>query len=183
VSAYNSAKTYEPRSKLFHENPGFFNSKTQFKMNSKVVVTANEKGEVVIPTENPSIGYSRVSQTVRTVDENGWLRPEKRSALVKGPIGELRAMGLYAGSELSGNIVVRESLTPFNKKDPKKDLKRAGDGGPICTFQGMPVYRTCIWDPTGTKQDEFVSHDNVDEIRNFIKALEEKESKTPVDKV
>jgi hypothetical protein len=41
-------------------------------------------------------------------------------------------MGFYAGQELPGTIVIEESLTPFNKKAPERDLKIAGETGIVC---------------------------------------------------
>jgi len=85
--------------------------------------------------------------------------------LVPGVLSELQEEGFYKGQELAGKIIIKESLTPFNEKQPEKDLKIAGDTGVICTVDGNPIYRKTVYSQDANTADTFVKHDNVDEIR------------------
>ena len=135
-------------------------------MSKRVVVTANEDGDVVIPsTNNPVYGYVRVEQERDIFDEtSGWLKSKKVSALIPGTVKELKALGWYSGQEIAGKIVVKESLTPFNKKDPEKNIKIAGETGVVCSVGGEPIYRNNFYTPNPAALDILVPHDNSDEI-------------------
>ena len=99
-------------------------------MNSKVIVLADETtGAVVNVSENPEFGYIRCQQTKAIIDKNGFLSRKVLTALIPGQIEDLKALGYYDGQVLDANIVVDESLSPFNKKDPSRDLKVAGKTG------------------------------------------------------
>ena len=58
-----------------------------------------------------------------------------------GLVEDLKEMNLYAGQGLDGKIIIEESLEPFNKKNPERDLKVAGETGIVCTLGGLPIYR------------------------------------------
>jgi hypothetical protein len=99
----------------------------------KVVVTADKNGNVIGISENsPEYGYVRVEQTGSFINDQGWLRISRRSALIKGLVKDLVETGFTDGQELKGKIVVVESLTPFNTDNPDRDLKIAGDTGVVC---------------------------------------------------
>jgi hypothetical protein len=135
-------------------------------MNSKVKIVANATGAVINQSEtNPEYGYVRVEQTRTIVDDNGFLRRKTVSALVQGETTVLEASGFYNGQELPGNIVVEESLEPFNKKNPERDLKVAGETGIICTLAGAPIYRRTRYSVASNVEDTLIKHDNVDELR------------------
>jgi len=90
-------------------------------MDSKVKVVADATTELVInQSANPLFGYVRVVQTRVVMDDNSFMKRKEFSALIHGPLEDLQAVGYYAGMELPGNIVVEESLEPFNKKGPNK---------------------------------------------------------------
>ena len=112
-------------------------------MNSKVIVLADEatKSVVNVSQNNPEYGYIRVQQVRTLVDDNGFLRRKVITALSPGLISELSEMGLYAGQQLDGKIVIEESLEPFNKDNPERDLKIAGETGIVCTYAGLPIFR------------------------------------------
>jgi len=94
---------------------------------SKVRVAADINGNVIgVSQNNPEYGYVRVEQSVTQISEAGWLKPVKRSALIKGKVEDLAEAGFVEGHELSGKIIVRESLTAFNPENPDRDLKIAG---------------------------------------------------------
>ncbi len=136
-------------------------------MNSKVIVLADEstKAVVNVSQNNPEYGYVRVQQIRTMIDENGFLRRKPVSALIPGTLAELKESGFFAGQELDGKIVVEESLEPFNEKDPKRDLKIAGDTGVVCTLGGLPIYRRTKMSFDGNVADKLIKHDNVEQLR------------------
>jgi L-ascorbate metabolism protein UlaG (beta-lactamase superfamily) len=69
------------------------------------------------------------------------------------------------GQELPGRVVIRESLKPFNDKDPSRDLKIAGDTGVVCKVNGQPIYRKTIYTDVAAVEEVQIAHDNIDEIR------------------
>ena len=136
-------------------------------MDSKVVIVADEAtGTVINVSENnPDFGYVRVSRTRTMIDDNGFLKRRVVSALIPGPINDLRDTGFYAGQILNGKVFIQESLQPFNQKNPERDLKVAGDTGIICTLGGLPIYRRTLFSFNHEAQDELIKHDNVEELR------------------
>jgi len=127
----------------------------------KVIVTADAAGNVIVPsTITAGWGYIRVEQTRAVIDEHGFLNVKKLSALVKGPIDNLKALGWENKQELPGVIAVKESLTPFNKVNPEKNFKVAGDTGIFCTLEGKPIYRNCFYNANPATADVLISHDN-----------------------
>ena len=135
-------------------------------MNSKVIVTADATtGTVVNVSENPEFGWIRVEQVKTMVDDNGFLKRKVISAIVPGPLADLQESGFFAGQLLDGKIVIQESLEPFNKKTPERDLKIAGETGIVCTLGGLPIYRKTIWSLDASASDESIKHDNIEELR------------------
>lgn len=136
-------------------------------MNSKVkVVALDETGMVINQSKsNPDYGYVRVEQSRTLVDDNGFLRRKNVSTLIHGTMDELSATGFYAGQELPGNVVIKESLEPFNAKNPERDLKIAGETGIICKVGESPIYRKTVYSPASNVEDTLIQHDNVAELR------------------
>ncbi len=135
-------------------------------MNSRVKVTANDKGQVVVPSENNSeYGHIRVTQDVVSIDERtGFVRRKNISALIPGLVEDLMSFGWVNGQTVDGKIVVRESLEAFNPNDPERDLKYAGETGVICTLEGQPIFRKAFFTTNVSAQDEKIQHDNTAEI-------------------
>lgn len=132
----------------------------------KVVVTADKNGNVIgVSENNPEYGYVRVEQTGSFINDQGWLRISRRSALIKGLVKDLVETGFFEGQELDGKIVVIESLTPFNPENPDRDLKIAGDTGVVCRIEDQPIYRQSFYTTNANNQDQLVMHTNSEEIR------------------
>jgi len=154
---------------------------------SKVTVTADKNGNIVkISENNPEFGFIRVEQ-IATQIANGWLRKVKRSAIINGNVNDLLDASFKDGQELAGKIVVVESFNPFNLDNPDRDLKIAGDTGIICRVDDQPIYRQSVYTVNDQAQDEFIMHDNTEEIREVVtiqkslvkaKSVEEKEPAT-----
>lgn len=135
-------------------------------MLSKVYVTANEAGQVVIPSkDNSNYGHIRVEQKRTVITDKGWVRSKVLSALMHGTVEELESLGFVAGEILPGKIVIKESLTPFNTKEPSVDFKIAGKTGIVCMVNEQPIYRKCFYNQSGTDTDDTISHTNGDMIR------------------
>ena len=150
-------------------------------MNSKVKVVANTTtGAIVNVSENnPDYAYIRLEQTKAIVDDNGFLKNRTISALLQGDTEDLRDLNWFNGQEVQGKICIKESLEPFNSKNPDRDLKIAGETGIVCTVEGSPIYRKTVWDPTGTKEETFVQHDNVEELRAAYEASKQATAMKP----
>lgn len=134
--------------------------------NSTVKVTGTESGQVVIPSDNnTTFAHVRVTQRRNFVDDRGWLKKKDLSALILGETTDLSDMGLFAGQELPGKIVIKESLFPFNVNNPEKDYKYAGETGVVCCLDGQPIYRRAFYDATGKDEDVFIKHNNGNAIK------------------
>lgn len=143
-------------------------------MKSKVIVTADAAGNVITPSvNNPEWGTIRVVQKRIIIDERGFARPKNASALISGTINDLKEFKWRAGQELDGTIYFKEQMEPFNKKDPKRDVKIAGKTGVPCTINGQPIYRKGFYSTNPSQGDVYIvdeygcimTHDNTAEIR------------------
>ena len=136
-----------------------------------VSIQADEQGNVVrVSSNNPEFGHVRLIQSKRVI-RGGWVNKRQRSALLQGTVEDLTACNYTAGEELDGNIIIKESFIPFNKKKPEMHLKVAGDTGITCkgvdqkTGEVRDIYRTTEYDDTGLLKDELIPHVNGDEIK------------------
>jgi len=134
-------------------------------MNSKVTVVGDEAGSVISQSKDPEYGYVKVTQNRVVYDNSGFVRIKPVSALLRGTISELQSLGYKANEELPGNIIIEESLTPFNSKNPERDLKVAGATGIVCTVDGAPIYRRTRYSTASNAEDIFQQHDNIEELR------------------
>ena len=136
-------------------------------MNSKVVIVADATTGAVInvSANNPDYGYVKLQQVRTVVDDNGFLKRQVMSALIQAPVDILQEMKYQGGQILDGKIIIKESLTPFNKKNPDRDLKIAGKTGIVCTVEGSPIYRKTVYNTSSNANDITIQHDNVEELR------------------
>lgn len=153
-------------------------------MKSKVKVTADEAGNVVVPSNNNSEwAHIRVEQERIVFDEKGFARKRRMSALIPGLLEDLKSFGWTAGQEIDGKIIAKESLTPFNAKDPERDYKVAGKTGIVCCIDGQPIYRKTFYTPDNNANDVFImdengnpmTHNNGEAIRVAYAELTQKE--------
>jgi hypothetical protein len=150
-------------------------------MNSKVKVVADAtSGAVIVQSQNnPDYGYVRLEQVRTLIDDNGFLKRKVISTLVQGEIEVLNDAAFYAGQELPGSICIIESLVPFNKKDPNRDLKIAGETGIVCSVDGEPIYRKTLYIASTNANDTLVKHTNVDELREAYNKAEKSKAIKP----
>lgn len=135
-------------------------------MDSKVKVVADATTNLVInQSANPIFGYVRVVQNRVVIDDNGFMKRKEFSALIHGLVEDLQSVGYYDGQELPGTIIAEESLDPFNKKDPSKSLKKAGDTNVICTYGGFPIHRRTKYTAKSGAEDILIAHDNKAEVK------------------
>jgi hypothetical protein len=143
-------------------------------MTDKVLVTANDAGQVIgVSVNDPQWGYVRVEQAAQQISEGGWFRYVRRSALLKGLVTDLQAANFKAGDELPGRILVKESLVPFNPENPDKHKKIAGETGVSCTIGGQQIYRDTVYTVNPYDEDEFIAHDNSEDIKAVNKEIKE----------
>lgn len=141
-------------------------------MDNKVYVTADALGNVIgVSPNNPDYGWIRVETIVNEIKEGGWFKLVKRSALIKGLLEDLKQADYQEGDEISGKIIVKEQLVPFYDENPDKHLKIAGDTGVICSYQGSPIFRDSFFTNNPHAEDEFIQHDNQEEIRTAQSAM------------
>lgn len=136
-------------------------------MDSKVYVVGDPTTNAVVEQSknNPDYGYVKVVQSRSMVGADGFYRKIEVPALIHGFTSDLVHEGYYAGQELSGRVVIKESLTPFNVAEPHRDLKIAGTSGVTCTVNGQPIYRKTIYTEVASVEETLIAHDNIDEIR------------------
>ena len=141
---------------------------------SKVKVTANKEGHVVvISTKNDKYGHIRVQQVRMVVDDTtGFAKRKPISALIPGTVEDLKGFGFEDNQEIEGKIRIVEQHHPFNKKDPDRDLKVAGESGIVCTKDGKPIYRKHFWTPKASLEDKEIKHDNEAEIKQAYDEVE-----------
>jgi hypothetical protein len=141
-------------------------------MNSKVIIVGDPTTGAIINVSqnNPEYGHIKVKQIRSIIDDNGFLKRQSLSALIQGTVELLQEMGAYENQALDGKIIIKESLIPFNKKNPERDLKVAGKTGIVCSFEGQPIYRKTVYNTSGNAADITVQHDNVEELREAYHA-------------
>jgi hypothetical protein len=141
-------------------------------MNSKVLVVgdATTGSAIVVSQNNPEWGYVKLQQSKVSVDDNGFLRRNVLTALIKAPVDILKEMNYFNGQVLNGSLVIEESLEPFNKKDPNRDLKVAGKTGIVCKLDDQPIYRRIVYREDPNAVNKTIQHTNVEELREAYNA-------------
>jgi len=125
-----------------------------------VKVVADANGNIInVYENNPELGSIRVEQEVLQVGNGGWMKFVKRSAFIKGSINDLKKLSYTKGQTIPGKIVIKESLTPFNPKNPDKNLKVAGQTGIIMRVDDQPIYRDAVYTLNDNEVDELIQHD------------------------
>lgn len=135
-------------------------------MNSKVKIKSDEVGNIIVQSKNnPEYGHIAVEQDRIVVDDRGFARKKTINALIQGKVEDLKSFGWTKSTELAGKVVIRESLEPFNAKEPERDYKIAGKTGIVCCQDGQPIYRKHLFTFNMNEQDELVAHTNVEDIK------------------
>lgn len=149
-------------------------------MDAKVVVAADKAGNVIVrSSNNPEYGHIRVEQTRMIIDDSGFARRKRLSALIPGLVEDLKGFGWTAGELVDGKIIVKESLAPFNTQEPERDYKIAGNSGIVCCQDGMPIYRKNFFTLSVSAEDTSVEHTNGEEIKAAYAELKETSAMKP----
>ena len=131
-----------------------------------VKVIANQDGNLIATSpNNPAWGWYKLEEERQTITPEGIVKVEKLTAIVQGWVRDIKTLNWKINDTVPGRIIIRESLTPFNKKNPEKDLKMAGDSGIVCSVGGAPIYRRYFYNANSDAQDQLVAHDNNEEIK------------------
>lgn len=146
-------------------------------MSKKVKVTADAAGNVIVrSSNNPEYGHIRVEQVKMMLDDNGFARKKKLSALIPGTVEDLAFFEWSANQEVEGTIIVKESLEPFNTRNPERDYKVAGQSGIICKMDDYPIHRKNFYVLDATAQDSLIEHTNTEEIQAAYKLDKEEKN-------
>jgi hypothetical protein len=152
-------------------NQLFYNPFKSNKMKANTIVTADKAGNVIsVSKNNPEWGHIRVEQRRMIIDENGFARGSRLSALIPGRVEELAAFNLSAGDVMPGAVYIKEQTIPFDAKQPERDLKVAGTTGVVCKLGADPIYRKNFYHSNPEKLDETIEHTNGQEILDAYNA-------------
>ena len=144
-------------------------------MDAKCVVATDKTGSVIVRSaNNPEYGHIRVEQTRMVIDDSGFARRKRLSALIPGTIEDLKGFGWSANQEIDGKIVVKERTIPFNTNEPERDYKVAGDTGIVCCYYGEPIYRKAFYTSNMQAHDETIEHTNGEDIKAAYAELADK---------
>jgi len=136
------------------------------KENTEVTIVPNKMGaKIRVSANNAEYAHVLLRQSKTIISTTGWVKQSIVHALLHGKLEDIQNVGIADTDTLPGQIVVKETTTPFNSKNPEQDYKYAGDTGIVCCKHGEPIYRKCFYDPTMVETDELVSHTNGDDIR------------------
>lgn len=139
---------------------------------SNITIQTGRGGQIIFANEKGNTSI-RLNQSVATVDDRGFVKVSNRVFYIKGDKESLQALGWTKDTKVPGNLIVQESLEPFNPSNADFDLKVVPGTGVVCSVDGEPIYRRTIWDKSGNMMDTFIQHDNKAEI---IAALAERDS-------
>lgn len=132
---------------------------------SNTTVSSDATGAVIIKSvNNPEFAYIRIVQEKTIFTDDGFMKRKPVSALIHGTIEDLQSLNWKANQELKGNVIIKESLTPFSKKQPERDYKIAGETGIVCSIDGAPIYRKTTYTTNVALEDTTLQHDNKDAI-------------------
>jgi hypothetical protein len=136
-------------------------------MDGRVKVCCDDNGDVIIQSKkNPDWGHIVVEQYRMEIDKGGFAKRVKYRALIPGKITDLKHFDWKADQEIDGIIIFKESLTPFNPKEPDYDVKVAGSSGVVCTLEGQIIYRKMFYSLHPGAKNIAIQHDNEEEIKS-----------------
>jgi len=107
------------------------------------------------------------------IDERGFARKKRVSALIPGTVQDLKGFGWNASEQVEGKIIIKESTTPFNSEDPERDYKIAGKTGIVCTIDDEPIYRKAFFTFDLRAGDTTLAHTNSEHIKAAYAASSE----------
>lgn len=161
------------KSANFPENLSFSNP-TVVPTETGMVIRVNEK--------NKDFGYVLLRQLRDEFSENGFIEEKPVTCLVKGPVDVLKRKNWKPWQEIKGKIVVQESLEPFREKSLEYDVKMSSsEGGVMLVHEDQPIFRRTFYSVNPEKEDNYIQHTNVEEVRAAVAAKAESRKRQLVD--
>ncbi len=139
---------------------------------SQPTVVPTETGMVIrVNEKNKEFGYILLRQVRTEFSENGFIEEKPVTCLVKGHLSVLKKMNWKPWQAVKGKIVVQESLEPFRDKSIEYDIKMSSrEGGVMLVHEDQPIFRRTYYSVNPEKEDTFIQHTNVEEVRAAIQA-------------
>ncbi len=134
------------------------------------------------PVRVVRFGKEPILNVVIHASEYGWIFVEQLFIDLEGKETKRRAkyFGLYqylnllkVGDILPGKIIILDSLIPFDKDNPERNFKIAGDIGALYLIDDSPIYSISFYDASGEMEDKYLTHNNEEELRAIRKKQEE----------
>ena len=101
----------------------------------------------ISPKDGKEYGYMRLEEVIEeglaslSFTAKGYVQSAKaNSALLTISKQVFDKAKIEEGQTMVGKIIIKESTTK-NPFKAKQDAKRAGKDGPVCLFNGLPIYR------------------------------------------
>ncbi len=138
---------------------------------TNVNIIADDLGNIIrLSSNNPEFGHVKLEQERIIFGNNDSVKPANLSTLIYGKVEDLKEMGLATTTTLSGKIVIKEQTTPFNKNNPDRDLKIAGDTEIICSSgsHGEFIYRKTFYVNDTSTEDVLLEVYNITDIEHAI---------------
>jgi len=136
------------------------------KKEQQIQIIADDNGNKIrVSANNPEFAHVRLVQEKIWIAPTGWVRKRNMSTLLHGKLEDLKDLGIGKMKYLPGQIVIKEQCEPFDKGNPDRDIKYAGDTGVVCCRDGEIIYRRTLYDASCTDTDVLVAHTNGDAIR------------------
>ena len=139
---------------------------------SQPTVVPTESGMVIrVNEKNNQFGYVVLRQIREEFSENGFVEEKAVTCLVKGEISVLKRRNWKPWQSLKGKIAVQESLPPFREKSIDYDIKMSSrEGGVMLVHEDQPIFRRTFYSINPDKEDTYIQHTNVEEVRAAISA-------------
>jgi hypothetical protein len=144
-------------------------------MKNSVVVIANKSTGLVFNSTGVSAkdgkeyGWYTVQSTF--VDRSGAMdKVTVLSALRSTSAEAFNASPLVAGEILDGKILIKESVTK-NPFKANQEPKRAGKDGPVCLFNGLPIYRETEFTTDLSAQNVLIAYTSLAPVAVKAKAI------------
>jgi hypothetical protein len=140
-------------------------------MSNKVQVVAHPTTGLVITagTKNPEWGTIRVDSVHKSM-AGGILNIQKRTAFIRGKLEDLASLGWGANQSIVGQIIKKESFTPFYENQPAKINPTTKEE--VLT-NGQKTYLEYVFDETNTLTDTWVGENSAQLTARMQKEIEE----------
>lgn len=129
-----------------------------------------ETGNIItVSAKNPEFGTIRLDAE-QNVFSGGFFNVQKRTAFVRGRITDLESLKLRDGQVLSGQIVKKESFSPFYTKEDgtPQQPKINPTTGEVVLTDGQPTYLEYEYTEDMNAVDYWVEEDSTEEVVDIL---------------